>query len=80
MAGLYERREEVDYLTLIDKVYLVSYAFIIAALFRIVTTSWVGAVHMEEARIARSDRIWAALLVLTYLGANAGLVFWTLSR
>lgn len=71
---------EVDYLTLIDKVYLVSYAFIIAALFRIVTTSWVGAVHMEESRIARSDRIWAALLVLTYLGANAGLVFWTLSR
>lgn len=71
---------EVDYLTLIDKVYLVSYAFIIAALFRIVTTSWVGAGALDEKRIATWDKRWAFLLLLAYFAANAALAAHTLAK
>ena len=71
---------DVDYLMLIDKAYLASYAFIIAVLTRVVTTSWVGADSSHELTIARGDRRWAAVLQVCYwglLGASAG---WTLLR
>lgn len=71
---------EVDYLMMIDKVYLVSYGFIIAALVRIVATSWVGSSAKSEADVAAGDKRWAALLLLTYLAANGAIAFWTLLR
>ena len=58
---------EVDYLMMIDKVYLVSYAFIILALVRVVSTSWVGKTEDNERAIARGDKIFGSLLMLSYI-------------
>ncbi len=57
---------EVDYLMMIDKVYLASYAFILAALVRVVATSWVGAAGGGEARVAAVDRRWAMAMIALY--------------
>ena len=57
---------EVDYLMMIDKVYLASYAFILAALVRVVATSWVGAGSASEARVAAVDRRWAMAMIALY--------------
>jgi hypothetical protein len=51
---------DVDYLMMIDKIYLLAYLFIILALARVVMTSWHGADADAEASISRSDRIWSA--------------------
>jgi hypothetical protein len=53
---------DVDYLILIDKAYLASYAFIIAVLARVVTTSWVNSDHSDKWIIARGDKRWAIFL------------------
>jgi hypothetical protein len=71
---------EVDYLMLIDKAYLASYAFIIAVLARVVKTSWVGAGHADEKAVATADTRWAALLQAAYwmlIGLSA---LWTFIR
>jgi hypothetical protein len=58
---------EVDYLMMIDKVYLASYAFILAALIRVVATSWVGgAGSAGEAAIAATDYRWAWTMIALY--------------
>lgn len=66
---------EVDYLMLIDKVYLVSYAFIILSLLRVVTTSWGGGHEERERSISRGDRIWALVLGLAYIGALTAIMW-----
>ena len=59
---------EVDYLMMIDKVYLASYGFILAALVRVVSTSWVGgAATASEARVAAADRRWAVAMIALYV-------------
>jgi hypothetical protein len=58
---------EVDYLMLVDKAYLASYAFVIAILSRVVATSWVGMLGTSEPVIRRRDRRWAAVLLLGYV-------------
>lgn len=60
---------EVDYLMMIDKVYLVSYAFIILALVRVVATSWVGKTEDNERAIARGDKVFGLLLMTSYIVA-----------
>lgn len=71
---------EVDYLMLIDKAYLASYAFIIAVLTRVVVTSWVGDGGLPERVIARKDARWAIIMQLGYwllIGASGA---WTMTR
>ena len=70
---------EVDYLMMIDKVYLASYTFIILALVRVVSTSWVGKTDDNERLIARGDKIFAALLMLSYIGALAVIAYFGLA-
>jgi hypothetical protein len=61
---------DVDYLMMIDKVYLLAYLFIILALVRVVLTSWRGADAEAEASISRHDRIWVGVLLAAYFLAN----------
>jgi hypothetical protein len=71
---------EVDYLMMIDKAYLASYAFIIAVLTRVVATSWVGDESVPERVVARKDAGWAIILQLFYwlvIGASA---YWTMLK
>jgi len=60
---------DVDYLMMIDKIYLLAYLFIILALARVVMTSWRGDAE-AEASISRSDRIWVGVLLAAYVAAN----------
>lgn len=62
---------EVDYLTMVDKVYLASYGFIMLVLFRVVRASWRD--NGGEAAIARADRVWFALIVVLYVVALTGI-------
>jgi hypothetical protein len=71
---------EVDYLMLIDKAYLASYAFIIAVLARVVMTSWVGAGHGDEKAVASADRQWAARLQAIYWALIGLSALWTFLR
>jgi hypothetical protein len=61
---------DVDYLMMIDKVYLLAYLFIIVALMRIVATSWRGHDEAHERAISRIDRISVATLIVAYFLAN----------
>ena len=69
---------DVDYLMMIDKIYFASYVFIIAALVRVVATSWVPAGTTHEVEVARRDRLWAMLLGLTYVLAVLATIWWAL--
>src|SRR6476620_636076 len=60
---------DVDYLMMIDTIYLLAYLFIILALARVVMTSWRGDAE-AEASISRSDRIWVGVLLAAYVAAN----------
>ena len=71
---------DVDYLMLIDKAYLASYAFIIAALTRVVATSGVAGDGGADERITRGDKRWAFMLVALYLAAMAASAGWTYWR
>ncbi|HEX7533188.1 MAG TPA: hypothetical protein VF340_08120 [Methyloceanibacter sp.] len=66
---------DVDYLMMLDKIYLLAYLFIILALARVVATSWRGADPEAERGIARRDRIWAASLLAIYLAANIAIAW-----
>jgi hypothetical protein len=68
---------EVGYLMLIDKIYLASYAFIIAALARVVATSWSGEDGRAVEDVARGDKIWASILLAVYVVAVALSAAWT---
>lgn len=68
---------EVGYLMLIDKVYLASYGFIIAALARVVATSWVGEADSAVDAVAVADKRWAAVLLILYGAIVAGCAYWT---
>jgi Neurotransmitter-gated ion-channel transmembrane region len=65
---------DVDYLMMLDKIYLLAYVFIIASLARVVLTSWRGADDAAEKSITRADRIWVSVLLAAYLAANAAVV------
>lgn len=66
---------EVDYLMLIDKVYLVSYAFIILVLVRVVATSWVGKSEDNERAIARGDKVFGMMLMVSYIAALGAIAY-----
>ncbi|MGH6865945.1 MAG: hypothetical protein ACREDO_07220 [Methyloceanibacter sp.] len=61
---------------MLDKIFLLAYLFIIAALTRVVATSWRGAEPDFEPSIKRADRMWVAWIPVIYLVANIA-VIWT---
>jgi hypothetical protein len=67
---------DVNYLTMLDKMFLMAYLFIIVTLGRVVLTSWHGADAKAEAAISRGDHVWATMLLVAYIAANA-LVAWS---
>jgi neurotransmitter-gated ion-channel len=69
---------DVDYLMMLDKIFLLAYVFIIVALARVVATSWRGADADSEAEIKRADRRWAAGVLGLYLAANVAVIWTTL--
>ena len=70
---------DVDYLTMLDKMFLLAYLFIIITLGRVVLTSWRGTDKRAEAAISRGDHTWAAMLVTAYLLANLAIAWTTLA-
>jgi hypothetical protein len=70
---------DVDYLMMLDKIFLLAYVFIIIALARVVATSWRGADAEAEAGIKRADRVWAATVLGVYLAANIAIMWTTLA-
>jgi len=70
---------DVDYLMMLDKVFLLAYLFIIIALARVVATSWGGADTDSEHVIKRSDRMWFGALLTVYLVANIAILWTTLA-
>ncbi len=62
---------EVDYLTMVDKVYLASYGVIMLVLLRVVRSSWRE--EGGERAIARSDRLWFELIAVLYAATLAGI-------
>lgn len=65
---------DVDYLTMIDKIYLASFAFIIIILLRVVQASWRGDVNGSEEATARTDRTWSAAVAVLYVTTVAAIV------
>lgn len=65
---------DVDYLMMLDKVFLLAYLFIIVALARVVATSWQK--PETEQAIKHADRRWALTAISVYLAANV-VVLWT---
>jgi hypothetical protein len=65
---------DVDYLTMVDKIYIASFAFIILILLRVVRDSWRGDDSASEEAIARTDRNWSALIALLYVTTVAVIV------
>jgi hypothetical protein len=66
---------DVDYLMMLDKIYLLAYLFIIIALARVVVTSWRGGDVEAETRTARADRVWACVLLAGFVAANAAVAW-----
>jgi hypothetical protein len=67
---------EVDYLMMIDKVYLASYAFIMLVLARVVATSWRVAQPDRERAVSAGDRGWSLVLCISYC-VGLAIIGWT---
>jgi hypothetical protein len=70
---------DVDYLTMLDKMFLLAYLFIIFTLGRVVLTSWRGTDARAEAAISRGDHTWVVMLLTAYVIANAIIVWMALT-
>jgi hypothetical protein len=70
---------DVDYLTMIDKIYLASYAFILLVLLRVVRASWRDGEHGSDEAVARVDRSWFLFVVGFYAAITALIVSLSLS-
>jgi len=71
---------DADYFTMLDKIYMLSYVFIIAALLRVVITSWQGreASTAEDTAISHGDHRWGLVLLVIYAIAAALIAGWVL--
>jgi hypothetical protein len=69
---------EVDYLILLDKLYIASYAFVVLTMAIIVKNSWVDATGDISAAV-RADRSSLALLTVVYFVVSALLLITTLT-
>lgn len=70
---------DVDYLMMLDKIFLLAYVLIIMALTCVVMTSWQAANPEAETRIKRIDRAWATCLIGLYVIANVAILWTTLA-
>jgi hypothetical protein len=70
---------DVDYLMMLDKIYLLAYVFIIIALGRVVATSWLSDEAHAEKAISRKDRIFVVVLLAAYFAANIAIAWYTLA-
>jgi hypothetical protein len=68
---------DVDYLMMLDKIFLLAYLFIIVALARVVATSWHN--DTSETSIKRTDRHWAIATLSIYVLANIAVLWTTLA-
>ena len=66
---------DVDYLMMLDKIYLLAYLFIIIALGRVVATSWLRDDAQAERSISRKDHIFAVVLLVAYFAANIAIAW-----
>jgi hypothetical protein len=71
---------DIDYLMMLDKIFLLSYLFIIVAIARAVTTSWHGTQARAEKAIARDDRLWFGTVVGAYVAAIITIAWVTLAQ
>ena len=69
---------DVNYLILLDKLYIVSYAFVVLTMAVIVRNSWVDATG-DVAVAARADRRGLLALTVAYFAAGALLLIITLA-
>ena len=69
---------DVNYLILLDKLYILSYVFVVATMAVIVKNSWVDATG-DVAKAARADRRGMIFLTVTYFIAAAGMMIFTLT-
>jgi len=70
---------DVDYLMMLDKIYILAYLFIIIALARVVATSWRADDPASERAISRADRRFVIGLPAAYLAANLAVAWTTLA-
>jgi len=70
---------DVDYLMMLDKIYILAYLFIIIALARVVATSWRADDPASERAISRADRRFVIGLLAAYLAANLAVAWTTLA-
>lgn len=66
---------DVDYLMLLDKIYLLAYLFIIIALARVVGTSWRADDLESEEATSRADRLWLGVLLAAFILANVAVTW-----
>ena len=66
---------DVDYLMLLDKIYLLAYLFIIIALARVVATSWRADDLKSEEATSRADRVWVGVLLAAFILANVAVTW-----
>ncbi|MEZ5899424.1 MAG: hypothetical protein R3D51_08015 [Hyphomicrobiaceae bacterium] len=73
---------DADYFTMLDKIYMLSYAFIIASLLRVVVTSWQGEEKgtAEDVAISRGDHRWGFVLLIIYSITAALIAGWVLLK
>lgn len=71
---------DADYFTMLDKLYLLSYAFIIAALVRVVVASWriAGEPNSADLAVSSGDHGWGAALLMLYALSAAAIAAWVL--
>jgi hypothetical protein len=62
---------DVDYVMMLDKIYLLAYLFIIIILARVAASSWKGKEPEHEGHLISGDRVWLVGLLAAYLVANA---------
>lgn len=72
---------DADYFTMLDKLYMLSYAFIIASLVRVVTTSWQTVEgSLQDHSVSGKDHRWGVLLLVLYAFAAFLIASWVLSK
>lgn len=72
---------DADYFTMLDKLYMLSYGFIIASLLRVVVTSWQTVEgSIQDRAVARGDHRWGYVLLTLYGIAAALVAGWVLAR
>jgi hypothetical protein len=62
---------EVEYVMMIDKIYMLAYLFIIVILARVAASSWKGKDAEHEKTLVYGDRVWLVALLTAYLLGNA---------